>query len=233
MEKRTYVAADVARLLNQTEKQVNRLAEHGELEGRKIQGKWYFSKADLVLWFEKNLGESDNADCLDSMEEFAEKHVPQEEGEDVTVGGLLTRESIMLPFPAKTKDSVIRELTAKGVELGKIWDPDRMIEALRRREEMMTTAMECGVALLHPRRPMPDNISDSFIILGVALRGLPFGGGYNNLTDIFFLVCALDDKTHLRLLAELGRLLSRPGFLDTLRELDSAQEILDWIRKNE
>ena len=233
MERRIYTAAEIARPMKSNEKQVIRLAEHGELQGRKIQGKWLFSMADVVLYLENKLGGEDNRDFLDSMETVAENYVPQQDSVDeATLGGLLKPESIMLPFSAKTKDSVIRELTAKGVALGKIWDPDRMIEALHRREEMMSTAMECGVALLHPRRPMPDNIAESFVILGVALRGLPFGGGYNNLTDIFFLVCAIDDKTHLRLLAEIGRLLNRPGFLDTLRELNSPREVSDWIQEN-
>ena len=128
---------------------------------------------------------------------------------------------------------MIRTLTQHGVEQGLIWDPDLMIDALRKREEMMSTAMENGVALLHPRRPMPYNIGDSFLILGVSLRGVPFGGGFNNLTDLFFLIGALDDKTHLRTLAGIGKILKHPEFLPRLRELETPEEILDWIKKIE
>lgn len=233
MEKRIYSIEQVAKFLNLTEKKVQKLAEHGELEGQKIQGKWTFSKADLLVWFEKAMSDTENAEHLVRMEDFAEHHVPQEEPQMVSLSELLVPEAVLFPFTAKTKDSVIRQMAARGAQLGKVWDPDRLADALRFREEMMSTAMENGVAILHPRRPMPDNTADSFVLLGVALRGIPFGGGYNNLTDTFFLVCAMDDKTHLHLLASIARMLNRPGFLDRLRELESAREIADWVRENE
>lgn len=233
MEKRIYSIEQVAKFLNLPEKKIQKLAEHGELEGLKIQGKWNFSKADLLVWFEKAMSDTDDADHLSRMEDFAQHHVPQDEPEESNLSELITPETVLFPFSAKTKDSVIRELSAKGAALGKVWDPDRLADALRFREEMMSTAMENGVAILHPRRPMPDNTAESFVLLGAALRGIPFGGGYNNLTDTFFLVCAMDDQTHLRLLASIARILKKPGFLDRLRELESAKEIADWVREND
>lgn len=232
MEKREFTIAEVARFLHLPEKKVQKLADQGELAGSKIQGKWLFSKADIVLWFEGNLTNAETDDHLKDIEDFAEK-VERETEEDVTVSALLERGAILIPFAAKTKDSVIRELTQKGMEIGMVWDPDRMADALRKREEMMSTAMENGVALLHPRRPLTDNIADSFLILGVSLRGVPFGGGFNNLTDIFFLIGAMDDKTHLKVLAGIGKILKHPDFLPKLREMETSREILDLIRETE
>ena len=228
MEKREFSAADAARILHIPEKKVVKLAENGELAGHKVQGKWLFSKADMVLWFEKNLTDAKAEDHLDHIEELAE-NVPQETDEEPSIAELLERGGVMIPFPAKTRDSVIRELAKFGADRGLIWDPDTMIEALRRREEMMSTAMDNGAA----RRPMPNNIGDSFVIMGVSLRGVPFGGGFNNLTDIFFLIGAIDDKTHLRTLAGIGKLLKHPDFLPRLRELETAGEILSLVREIE
>ena len=232
MEKREFSAADASRILHIPEKKVVKLAESGELTGQKIQGKWLFSKADMVLWFEKNLTDAKTEDHLDHIEELAE-NVPQETDEEPSIAELLRRGGVLIPFPAKTRDSVIRELAKFGADRGLIWDPDAMIEALRRREEMMSTAMDNGAALLHPRRPMPNNIGDSFVIMGISLRGVPFGGGFNNLTDIFFLIGAIDDKTHLRTLAGIGKLLKHPDFLPRLRELETADEVLDLVREIE
>lgn len=232
MEKREFSAADAARFLHIPEKKVVKLAENGDLTGHKVQGKWLFSKADMVLWFEKNLTDARTEDHLDDIEELAES-VPRETDEEPTISELLERGGIIIPFPAKTRDSVIRELAKFGADRGMIWDPDAMIEALRRREEMMSTAMDNGAALLHPRRPMPNNIGDSFVIMGVSLRGVPFGGGFNNLTDIFFLIGAIDDKTHLRTLAGIGKILKHPDFLPRLRELETADDILALVREIE
>ena len=230
MEKRTYGAEQVAKFTHLSEKKVIKMAENGELDGQKIHGKWFFSKADLLVWFEKSLSGNVLDQHLASMEDFAEHHVPQEEPEELSLSELIGPENILFPFAARTKDSVFRTLAEKGVELGKIWDHDRLADALRQREEMLSTAMDNGVAILHPRRPMPDNTGEPFVLLGVSPRGIPFGGGFGNLTDIFFLVCAIDDKTHLRLLAEIARLLKRPGFLDQLRQCETVEEIVDLIR---
>jgi len=234
MEKRQFTAADIARTVHLPEKKIQKLAEQGELSGCKVQGKWLFSKADLVLWFEKSLTDDNPSDdYIQTMEEFAENVSQGDEEENLSVSRLLERGTILIPFTAKTKDSVIREMAKTGSELGLVWDPDRMADALRKREEMLSTAMENGVALLHPRRPMPDNIAESFLILGVSLRGIPFGGGFNNLTDLFFFIGAWDDKTHLQILAQLSKILVQPDFLPKLRDLETPQEIFELVRDAE
>ena len=104
-----------------------------------------------------------------------------------------------------------------------------MIDALRKREEMMSTAMKTAWRFA-PRRPMPYNIGDSFLILGVCWRRTV--RRRVQLTDLF-LIGALDDKTHLRTLAGIGKILKHPEFLPRLRELETPEEILDWIKKIE
>ena len=232
MEKREFTVADAARILHIPEKKVAKLADSGELAGHKVQGKWLFSKADMVLWFEKNLTDAKTDDHLEDIEQFAE-NVPQETDEEPTISELLLRGGVLIPFSARTRESVIRELARHSVERGLVWDPEVLADALRKREDLMPTAMDNGAALLHPRRPMPNNIADSFVVLGVSLRGVPFGGGFNNLTDVFFLIGAVDDKTHLRTLAGLGRILKHPDFLPRLRELETAEEILALVREIE
>jgi PTS system nitrogen regulatory IIA component len=49
------------------------------------------------------------------------------------------------------------------------------------------------------------------------------------LTDIFFLVCCCDDRTHLQVLARLSRLLLRPGFIDDLRAAETPGETRDLV----
>ena len=87
-----------------------------------------------------------------------------------------------------------------------------MIEAIRSREDMYPTAMEGGVALLHPRRPMPTILAQPFLALGVTATGIPFGGERGGLTDVFFLICSVEDRGHLRTLARLARVIGTSGF---------------------
>jgi PTS system nitrogen regulatory IIA component len=80
---------------------------------------------------------------------------------------------------------------------------------------------------------LPGILGDTFIALGAVPRGIPFGGGTANLTDIFFLICSTDDRIHLRILTRLSRILSSGGFLQQLRDLSDAGSIRDLVENTE
>ncbi|MDO4587543.1 MAG: PTS sugar transporter subunit IIA [Planctomycetia bacterium] len=225
----TYTLSELALYLKESEKQVQKYAEQGIIQGRKVQGKWVFAAADVILLLEKMLNHPENEKSVVSVEKVVNQNVSQEDRENFSILDYLSEDSIIIPFSAKTTDSVIRKITAFAADIGKLWVPEDMAAAIRKREEMMSTAMENGVALLHPRRPLPDIIAETFLVLGIAPRGIPFGGGFNNLTDIFFMICCTNDKIHLRILARLGRILGQVAFLDQLRELESPAEIIELI----
>jgi len=53
------------------------------------------------------------------------------------------------------------------------------------------------------------------------------------LTDLFFLVICQDSKSHLQVLARLGRMLQLPDFRDRLRESEDSQSTYDMICETE
>src|SRR5438445_7808636 len=89
---------------------------------------------------------------------------------------------------------------------------------------MGSTALDSGVAIPHPRRPLPGALGESVMAYGKTASGIAFGAPGGGLTDIFFLVCCRDDRTHLQVLARLSRLLLRPGFVDELRGRETPGE---------
>jgi PTS system nitrogen regulatory IIA component len=113
-----------------------------------------------------------------------------------------------------------------------LWDAAKMAEAVRAREEMHSTALDNGVALLHPRRPMPTILEEAVVALGVAVGGIPFGTG-GLLTDIFFLICSTSDHEHLRILARLSRVINDQEFLSALRAAPDAAALQRLIRERE
>jgi PTS system nitrogen regulatory IIA component len=106
-----------------------------------------------------------------------------------------------------------------------LWDPAKMADAVRSREEMQPTALEIGVALMHPRRPVPSILGEAFLAFGRTEKAIPFGGGHGILTDVFFLICSVDDRGHLQTLARLSRLVANPDLLRALREAPNAVAI--------
>ena len=113
-------------------------------------------------------------------------------------------------------------MTQLAATTGLLWDPDKMAQALRDREEMHPTALDNGVALLHPRRPLPTILAEPLLALGITRQGIPFGAGCGVLTDVFFLICSENDRNHLRTLARLSRIITAPQFLRVIRQAQDA-----------
>lgn len=207
----------LAAYLHMTPGQIKRLVERGKIPGRKVGGDWRFSKSEIHHWLERRIGLSEDDQELADMESLLQRAATNLEPEEVRLVEMLPVEAIAIPLPARTPSSVHRQIAQLAAETGWLWDPDQMAEATQEREEMHTTAMDIGVALIHPRRPLPSILGQAFVALGIVHGGIPFGGGHGNLTDIFFLICSTDDRTHLRTLARLSRVVTTPGLLDTLR----------------
>ncbi|REJ69053.1 MAG: PTS sugar transporter subunit IIA [Planctomycetota bacterium] len=162
-----------------------------------------------------------------SDSELVEVEGVLQQGRDVeepteTVVGLLPPEAMAVPLAAKTKDRVITAMVDLAAATGLLWDPAKMIDAVRSREKMHPTAMPGGVALLHPRRPLSGILGGPFLAYGRTVQQIPFASGRDSLTDIFFLLCSTDDTQHLRTLARLSRLIGDPEFLPALREAPDA-----------
>jgi PTS system nitrogen regulatory IIA component len=113
-----------------------------------------------------------------------------------------------------------------------LWEPEKMADAVRAREEMHSTALDNGVALLHPRRPMPAVLAEAVLALGITPGGIPFGSG-GSMTDIFFLICSTSDHEHLRILARLSRVINDQEFLAAMRAANDAAALHELVLERE
>ena len=217
----------VASLLHVLPKQVQRWAERGHIPAQKINGEWRFARAAVHQWIEDKLHDLEGQEQMDDV---VKHHL-------VSVSEQLPIEAIDLQLNARTVSSVIDELSKVAASTGLLWDADEMAKAVRQREEIASTALECGVSLMHPRRPLTNYLAEPFITLGITSKPLPMSlAGEENdscQVDVFFLLCSVDDTDHIRTLARLGRLIRQPDFLDNLRQAQTPAEVLDVIREAE
>jgi nitrogen PTS system EIIA component len=221
----------LARYLHLGPEQVGKLADRGKLPGRKVAGQWRFARADIHHWLEQRIGLSDEEDLV-KVEDTLQRSAPSDEEAEVNICELIPPEAIAIPLAARTRNSVIDSMAELAAATGLLWDAKAMAEAIRSREEMHSTALENGVALLHPRRPMGKILSQPFLALGCTTSGIPFGAGAP-LTDIFFLICSADDRGHLRVLARLSRILASAGFVSALRAAPDATAARECIAEAE
>ncbi len=223
---------DVARLaeyLHVTPDQVTRMAVRGRLPGRRVGGDWRFNEAEIHHWLEERIGVSD-MDELNKVQRVIDRVVG--ETLDRPLSELCTPETTAVPLNARTRGSVIRAMCELASRSGLLWDAAAMAEAVQAREQMHPTALDCGVALLHPRRPQSSILSDSVVAMAVCPSPIPFSDS-GQLTDIFFLICSYDDASHLRILAKLSRLIADGEILAGLRACSTVAEAWECLKESE
>lgn len=212
--------------------QVTKLVERGELPGRRVAGTWRFSAGEIHHWLEQRIGVANEAE-LQKMEAALHRSDRAAHTGEPSLANLLLPEGVAIPLAARTRSGAIAAMAELAAGTGLLWDSSRMAEAVRAREDLHPTALDNGVALLHPRRPMPEILGDNLLALGITGQGIGFGGSRGVLTDIFFLIGAIDDRSHLRILARLSRLVSQTELLDRLRAAHDAAEAIAVIDEAE
>jgi PTS system nitrogen regulatory IIA component len=218
----------LATYLQRDQRELKKLASRGHLPGQKVSGEWRFHQAEINHWLETQMHVSSDKE-LTALESGSDRGAARQ----LLVTPLLSEATTAVPLPANTRTSVLRELVHLAEQSWQVYDPAAILEAVRQREEKASTALPLGVAIPHPHRPLTRALGESVLAYGRTLAGIPFGGGGGVLTDIFFLVCAQDARTHLQVLARLARLLHRPGFVEALRAASTAGETLQVIEAHE
>ena len=218
----------LAAYLHLSPEQIRKMASRDRLPGRRVGGKWRFSRAEIHQWFEKKIGASDEQG-LTEVEKVLYRNPGSDAEDEPRISELLMPETTYVPLLARTKSSVIKNVCDLTAQTGRLWDPVKMAEALTSREELHPTALGNGVALLHPRRPLPSIMGDPFLALGITTSGIPFGGPRGCLTDVFFLIGSTSEAVHLRVLARLSRLIQQADWLTELRKTESSTEAWQGI----
>lgn len=204
--------------LQRDKREVTKMASRGYLPGHKVSGEWRFARAEINHWIETQMHAY-------TEQELAALEVGGYHAEDeLLISTLLSEATMAVPLPASTRASVLKELVNLAEQSWQVYDPDAVLQAIRQREEMAPTALASGVAIPHPHRPLPQALGESVMAFGRTASGIPFGAERGGLTDLYFLVCTRDDRTHLQALARLSRLLLRPAFLDELRAAETAAD---------
>lgn len=218
MAHEVYSLDELAQQLGRDRREIEKLVSRGRIPGRKVGGEWQFHQREITHWLEREMREY-------SDRELAVVEDSQQSPDldpDVPVSSLISPDTIEVPLQARTKRSVLESLVEVAGRTWQIWEPATVLAAVQEREELLSTAVEGGVAFPHPRNPLPEVLGQSIVAYGRTLAGIPFGGAKRGMTDVFFLVLCRDSRMHLQVLARLGRVVQLPGFLDQLRTADDA-----------
>lgn len=228
MPHRTYNVEEVARHLHLSGADVEKLVKNHEIPCEHHGDRVVFRKVEVDAWASKRiLGLEDRG-----LTEFHRK--TSRDMRHVVPGGTLMPEMIEPGFidpalPAKTKASVLREMAALAEKTGRVCDPAGLREGLNAREELCSTGVPGGLALLHARFPDAYMFESPFIVVGRTIQQIPFGAPDGAATDLFFLLCCPDDRLHLHALARLCMMAHQTELLARLREAPDAPAMRECL----
>jgi PTS system nitrogen regulatory IIA component len=141
----------------------------------------------------------------------------------------LSDERIIPNMKSRDKKGVIDELaqavanttTAESAEIAKV---------LLEREQLGSTGIGDGIAIPHGRLNSIDSIIMGF---GSSEQGIEYDAIDDNLVNIFFLLLTPENSTggHLKVLAQISKLLKNKQFKTNLSNAKSTQEVLEIIQE--
>jgi PTS system nitrogen regulatory IIA component len=226
---------DAAHFLNLSTQEVVKLVETGRLPGVKRTGRWEFNRRALLDHFEQEMGRLPPERLLaverslSASDSGAFNAFPK----DLLLAPLLCPAGVSLALPARTRASVLAELVNLATKTELVWDAAALLDSIRRREDVCSTALEHGVACPHPRKAPEYCLAESLVVFGRTTSGVPFGALDGRMTDLFFLVCCTDERTHLQVLARLCRMLRNDPVLEALRTAASPEAVIQVLRDAE
>jgi PTS system nitrogen regulatory IIA component len=195
----------VADYLHMDLRELVKLASRGAVPCRKTAKGFVFRKSDVDHWVEIQMHQMPRQRLA-----HIEKGVSRHHGFDheaMLVAPMIPPGGVGAPLHARTRNSVLRELIDLADRAGMVYARDELLEEVRQREVLCSTALVPGVAMPHPRHPLPYDIAASFVVVGLTHGGVPFGAVDGSLTRLFFLICCKDDRTHLHVLSRLAQML--------------------------
>lgn len=221
----------VAAYLNMDVRQIRKFASREQIPARRVNDSFVFRKSDVDHWVWERMHHFDDDDLAGIERGVAAHH--GFEADRPLVCPLIPDAGLFVPLLSKTREAVIRDLTRCGESLELVYDRDGLAEELRGRESLCSTALLKGVAFPHPRHPLPYEIAESFILVGLTPAGVPFGSEDGSLTRLFFLLCCKDERTHLHVLARLVRMLDDRMVVQQFMQAETPDELAELLAHRE
>ena len=228
MPYRTFGVDEVARYLHLSRADVERLVKDRDIPFERHGDRLVFRKVEIDAWASQRILGLEGrglAEYHQKSSRGAQQIVPQ----GAIMPEMVQPEFVEPALAAKTKASVLRQMAALAEKTGRMFDSPALLQGLEAREELCSTGIPGGLALLHARNPESYLFETSFLVLGRTIQEIPFGAPDGQPTDLFFLIGCPDDRMHLHTLARLCLMAQKTDLLADLRQATDADAMYDCI----
>ncbi|MBZ0166610.1 MAG: PTS sugar transporter subunit IIA [Candidatus Omnitrophica bacterium] len=146
----------------------------------------------------------------------------------IPLSKMIDESLIDLNFQAKSRNQALSQL-AKLATLGRPSTYEETYLELERRENISSTAIGNGVAIPHSRFPNNQDSKHPKLIIARSACGVHFDAQDNKKIFLFIMPCAPNHYMHLRMLAQIAKLLRIPNLLTRFKNTTEKRHILSII----
>ena len=145
---------------------------------------------------------------------------------------LLDKQLIFPEIASRTKEGVLREMVHSLAQVEARIHEGRLIDILLERESLGSTGIGEGIAIPHGKSKEIDRILAAF---GRSMPGVDFQSMDGKPAQLFFLLIAPEDTAgaHLKILAQISRLMKDSALRKRLMEARSREEIHTFLSEGE
>jgi nitrogen PTS system EIIA component len=223
-----FTLSEVARYLHLAREDVEKLVRQREIPFELQRDQPVFRRNDVDAWASQRILGMSSRSVKEYHRTAAEK-VREVSSRHALMPDLTSPDRILAALACRTKSSVLRTMVEIAERTHHVCDAPELLAAVAAREELCSTALPGGYALLHPRHHEPYMFLDSFLILARCVQPIHAGAQDDEPTDLFFLVCCNSDMIHLHTLARLCTMAQHTAMLSGLRAASTAGEMFEVL----
>ncbi|MBN2414758.1 PTS sugar transporter subunit IIA [bacterium] len=144
----------------------------------------------------------------------------------------LSEETITTNVQSADKETIIDQLLDLCVHTGAVLDRETVRRDVLKREELMSTGLEGGVAVPHAKTGAVGSLT---MALGIARDGIDFDSADGKPSTVFFFILAPESEAgkNVQLLAQIARLTRNSALCSRLVHASTPREALKVIRDAE
>lgn len=145
---------------------------------------------------------------------------------------LLTRDTVRVGLPGRTKEEVIHALLDMLVDQPAVIDPMEMRRAVFERERVMSTGVGKGLGLPHAKTSA---VEETLAAFAVTAEPVDFGSIDSQKVSLVFLLVGSEKakSEHVKILSRISRILNRDAFRKRLLQVRDADELLLLFQEGE
>jgi nitrogen PTS system EIIA component len=212
---------DLIELLGVSEKTIYRWLKEKKIPAYRIQNQYRFSRSEINEWLLAN-----KINFTDKILDLAQSREP------LSFAECIYRGTIDYNIEGTNVEEVIRNAVA-SIRTPRDLDKITIIDALLKREEMMSTGIGHGIAIPHPRTPIITDASETSVSICMLAQPVDFHTLDNTKVHTLFIVITANPKRHLEILSKISYICQKNDFRELLESRAPRHSITEFIEQTE